>query len=147
MARARGSSRRNSLPLLKNYWAYDKCGYDKTSRTCSEPDRRDDCTVPTHRLRNGRLNQTAYSLYFFIRDIARCDLPGWIDNLLPSGVRSRRQKKRRRISRPCTYPTPLDQHIRSSGVVLFWEWFCQNGRGQFPVWKEVRATRALKELN
>jgi hypothetical protein len=35
--------------------------------------------IPTHRLRNGRLNQTAYSLFLFIRDVAGSDLVGWID--------------------------------------------------------------------
>ena len=38
--------------------------------------------MPTHRLRNGRLNQTAYSLFLFIRDIADRDLVGWIDRQL-----------------------------------------------------------------
>jgi hypothetical protein len=33
-------------------------------------------------LRNGRLNQTAYSLFLFIRDIADGDLVGWIDRQL-----------------------------------------------------------------
>jgi hypothetical protein len=37
------------------------------------------CPVPTHQLRNGRLNQMAYSLFLFIRDIADGDLVGWID--------------------------------------------------------------------
>ena len=40
------------------------------------------CPLPTHDLRNGRLNQTAYSLYLFIRDIADGDLIGWIDQRL-----------------------------------------------------------------
>ena len=30
-------------------------------------------------MRNGRLNQMAYSLFLFIRDIADGDLVGWID--------------------------------------------------------------------
>ena len=72
-------------PRLTNYWTYDKCGYDKTSSCCSEPEHRDFCPVPTHSLRNGRLNQSAYSLYFFVRDIARRNLPIWIDDQL-SGV-------------------------------------------------------------
>ena len=37
------------------------------------------CPLPSHDLRNGRLNQTAYSLFLFIRDIADGDLIGWID--------------------------------------------------------------------
>jgi hypothetical protein len=75
-------ARRPPCPLLTNYWTYENCRYDKTSRCCSEPEHLGGCPVPTHRLRNGRLNQTAYSLYFFIRDIARGDLPGWIDSQL-----------------------------------------------------------------
>ena len=38
------------------------------------------CSLPHHDLRNGRLNQTAYSLFFFIRDIADRDLVTWIDD-------------------------------------------------------------------
>ncbi|MGH7192273.1 MAG: hypothetical protein ACREJM_01925, partial [Candidatus Saccharimonadales bacterium] len=35
--------------------------------------------LPTHDFRNGSLNQLAYSLFLFIRDIAQNDLVGWID--------------------------------------------------------------------
>jgi hypothetical protein len=38
--------------------------------------------LPKHQLRNGRLNQTAYSLFLFIRDIADDDLVAWIDRQL-----------------------------------------------------------------
>ena len=38
--------------------------------------------MPNLDLRNGRLNQTAYCLYLFIRDIANRDLVGWIDRQL-----------------------------------------------------------------
>ena len=38
--------------------------------------------LPRHPLRNGRLNQTAYSLFLFIRDIAGGDIVGWIDRQL-----------------------------------------------------------------
>jgi hypothetical protein len=71
-----------SCPRLANYWTYDKCAYDKTGGCCSEPEHRGDCPVPAHPLRNGRLNQSAYSLYFFIRDVARRDLVRWIDDQL-----------------------------------------------------------------
>jgi hypothetical protein len=67
-------------PLLKNFWSYDRCHYHKLSGCCSEPDHIDQCPVPSHRLRNGRLNQTAYSLFLFIRDIANNDLVAWIDH-------------------------------------------------------------------
>ena len=38
--------------------------------------------MPKHPLRNGRLNQTTYSLFLFIRDIADGDLVAWIDRQL-----------------------------------------------------------------
>jgi len=36
-------------------------------------------------MRNSRLNQTAYSLYLFVRDVADGDLVGWIDAPLARG--------------------------------------------------------------
>jgi hypothetical protein len=71
-----------SCPKLQSYWHYHGCRYHKISRTCAEPDHIAHCPVPRHDLRNGRLNQTAYSLYLFIRDIADGDLVGWIDQRL-----------------------------------------------------------------
>src|SRR5436190_7998081 len=71
-----------SCPKLKSYRHFHDCRYDKISRTCAEPDHIRRCPVPKHDLRNGRLNQTAYSLYLFIRDVADGDLVGWIDRQL-----------------------------------------------------------------
>jgi hypothetical protein len=68
-----------SCPKLKSYWHFHDCRYDKVSRTCTEPEHIGGCPLPKHVLRNGRLNQTAYSLFLFIRDIADGDLIGWID--------------------------------------------------------------------
>jgi hypothetical protein len=66
-------------PKLKSYWHFHDCRYNKISRTCSEPEHIDACPLPSHPLRNGRLNQMAYSLFLFIRDVADGDLVGWID--------------------------------------------------------------------
>jgi hypothetical protein len=71
-----------SCPKLRGYWAYEGCRYDKGSSTCSEPEHIDLCPVPRPRLRNGRLNQMAYSLFLFVRDLANGDLIGWIDRQL-----------------------------------------------------------------
>jgi hypothetical protein len=71
-----------SCPKLKSYWQFHGCRYDKISRTCAEPEYISRCPLPSHDLRNGRLNQTAYSLFLFIRDIADGDLIGWIDGQL-----------------------------------------------------------------
>ena len=70
------SWRRQRPPCL---WHFYGCRYDKISQTCSEPDHIGTCPLPSHQLRNGRLNQMAYSLYLFLRDIADGDLVGWID--------------------------------------------------------------------
>jgi hypothetical protein len=77
-----GLDRGVSCPKLKSYWHFHDCRYDKISRTCAEPDHIGCCPVPKHDLRNGRLNQTAYSLFLFIRDVADGDLVSWIDRQL-----------------------------------------------------------------
>jgi hypothetical protein len=77
-----GLDRGVSCPKLKSYWHFHDCRYDKISRTCAEPDHIGRCPVPKHDLRNGRLNQAAYSLFLFIRDVADGDLVCWIDRQL-----------------------------------------------------------------
>jgi hypothetical protein len=71
--------KRPNCPKLKSYWHFYDCRYNKSRFTCAEPDHLADCQLPRSWLRNGRLNQTAYSLYLFVRDIADGDLVGWID--------------------------------------------------------------------
>jgi hypothetical protein len=82
--------RRPSCPKLTSYWHFYDCRYNKSRFTCAEPNHLTDCPLPKPWLRNGRLNQTAYSLYLFVRDVAGNDLVGWIDRRLqtadePSG--------------------------------------------------------------
>jgi hypothetical protein len=72
-------SERPSCPKLGGYWQFYDCRYHKGSGTCAEPGHIDACPVPRHPLRNGRLNQMAYSLFLFIRDVADNDFVGWID--------------------------------------------------------------------
>jgi hypothetical protein len=79
--------RRPSCPKLRSYWQFHDCRYNKTRYTRAEPDHLAKCPLPNHWLRNGRLNQTAYSLYLFIRDIAGGDLVGWIDRRLNTAAR------------------------------------------------------------
>jgi hypothetical protein len=79
-----------SCPKLRSYWHFYDCGYNKSRFTCAEPNHLVDCPLPRSWLRNGRLNQTAYSLYLFVRDVADGDLVSWIDRRLqvadkPSG--------------------------------------------------------------
>jgi hypothetical protein len=71
-----------SCPKLHSYWQFHQCGYLKNTATCNEPKHFGSCPLPRHRLRNGRLNQTAYGLFLFIRDVADGDLVAWIDSQL-----------------------------------------------------------------
>jgi hypothetical protein len=79
--------RRPSCPKLESYWHFHDCRYNKTQYTCAEPNHLPNCPLPNHWLRNGRLNQTAYALHLFIRDIAGGDLVGWIDRRLNTAAR------------------------------------------------------------
>lgn len=69
-------------PKLNSHWSFDRCGYEKSSWTCAEPNRIAVCRLPHQDLRTGRLNQTATALYLFIRDVANGDLVHWIDEQL-----------------------------------------------------------------
>jgi hypothetical protein len=71
-----------TCPKLGGYWRFYDCRYHKGSATCSEPSHIDGCPLPRHPLRNGRLNQMAYSLFLFMRDVAENDFVGWIDSQL-----------------------------------------------------------------
>jgi hypothetical protein len=71
-----------SCPKLRSYWHFYDCRYNKSRFTCAEPDHLAECPLPRSWLRNGRLNQTAYSLYQFVRDVGDGDLVGWIDHRL-----------------------------------------------------------------
>ena len=76
---AEALSDRPTCPKLHGYWLFDECKYRKAAKTCAQPSEIDDCPLPRHPLRNGRLNQMAYSLFLFMRDVARNDFVGWID--------------------------------------------------------------------
>jgi hypothetical protein len=67
---------------LLAFSTFTNCHYIKSSQTCANPRHLNACPLPLHPLRNGRLNQTAYSLFFFVRDIANGDLIAWIDRQL-----------------------------------------------------------------
>jgi hypothetical protein len=67
---------------LRCYWAFEGCRYLKGAGSCANPEQQPCCPLPQHDLRNGRLNQTAYSLFLFLRDLAGGDIVGWIDDRL-----------------------------------------------------------------
>jgi hypothetical protein len=67
---------------LRSYWAFHRCGYNKTNCTCNEPKNIESCPLPLPVLRNGRLNQSAFSLYLFMRDVAGSDFVTWLDTTI-----------------------------------------------------------------
>ena len=84
-----GLRQRPSCPRLTSYWRFAECRFAKTAHTCSEPAHLSACPVPRHDLRNGRLNQTAYALFFFLRDVCDGDLVAWIDARLAAADEER----------------------------------------------------------
>ena len=77
-----GLNSKRLCPKLKSYWNFERCGFRKSSGSCNEPGRLRRCPLPRHDLRNGSLNQAAYGLYLFMRDIAGGDFVSWIDGRL-----------------------------------------------------------------
>ena len=69
---------------LNSFWHFADCQYRKGEQICAAPEHLAGCPLPQQRLRNGNLNQLAYSLYLFSRDVAADDLIGWIDTQLTS---------------------------------------------------------------
>lgn len=99
----RGLASQPSCPKLKSYRHFFRCGYTKSRATCSQPEHYARCPLPKYQLRNGRLNQTAFALYLFIRDIADGNLIAWIDNRLsndPFETENRLLEARTRLLAP-----------------------------------------------
>lgn len=93
-----------ACPKLRGYWSFYGCGYRKDGRTCAEPAVLPKCSVPRHVLRNGRLNQTTYSLFFFIRDIMNGDVVDWIDRSLKRASAGTAKGRAYRIRRALIEP-------------------------------------------
>lgn len=126
-----------SCQKLRSYWHYEGCRYDKGSRTCSEPDHIDGCPVPRPRLRNGRLNQTAYSLHLFVRDVAGGDLIGWIDSQLERTVGSSRVNLEAARQEALIGPLRNVYGISDKVLTMALSGLLIGARGRRPVWFEI----------
>jgi hypothetical protein len=78
----RALARSPSCPKLRSHWDFDECHYSKSAQRCSQPRHFGGCPLPLHPLRKGGLNQAAYSLFLFLRDVCADDFVGWIDRRL-----------------------------------------------------------------
>jgi hypothetical protein len=85
-------------PKLRSYWDFHECGYLKLANACSSPAFFKECSLPKHDLRNGRLNQTAYALFLFLRDVAQNDLVAWIDRRLEQADQQRTGPRGQRLA-------------------------------------------------
>jgi len=109
-----------SCPKLQSYWHFDHCGYQKVERCCAEPDHFPACPLPTHDLRNGRLNQAAYSLFLFMHDVANGDFVGWIDRRLAdadlASTPDRAAPLRRAVVEPLTHAYGVSNKVLSMAL-------------------------------
>jgi hypothetical protein len=87
----------HACPKLENYWQFEGCGYRKTAASCNRPKHFHECSLPSHNLRNGNLNQAAYSLYLFMRDVAGGDFVEWVDQQLAQADRPRAWDRAQRL--------------------------------------------------
>jgi len=129
-----------SCPKLQSYWHYHGCRYDKISRTCTEPDHIDHCPVPSHDLRNGRLNQTAYSLYFFVRDIADGDLVGWIDRQLREADSLHNADRPARLREALIGPLREVHGVSDKVLTMTLSCILLTAPRSYEIWREVGAT-------
>ena len=126
-----------SCGKLRSYWHYEGCRYDKGSFTCAEPDHIDACPVPRLRLRNGRLNQTAYSLFLFVRDITGGDLVGWIDRQLEAAVGSSVADLEAARQEALIGPLRNVYGVSDKVLTMALSSLLIGARGQRPVWFET----------
>ena len=56
---------------LRSHWHFTDCGYRKSAWTCARPSLLEACALPRLPARKGGLNQAAFSLVLFIRDVLR----------------------------------------------------------------------------
>ena len=89
--------------------SFHGCRYQKGSGTGAEPDHVEVCPLPRHNRRNGQLNQTAFSLFLFTRNVIGGDLVGWIDGLLAAAEQDPRWEPPRPRSGP-RYASKLSLH-------------------------------------
>lgn len=75
-------ARSPSCPKLRSYWAFYGCNYQKGKQTCAVAEHLASCPLPRLPLRNGRLNQMAFSLFLFFRDVIGGDFVAWLDRQL-----------------------------------------------------------------
>jgi hypothetical protein len=135
----RGTTRTPVCSKLRSYWEFHDCRYRKDAQTCALPDSLPQCPLPKHHLRNGRLNQSGYSLFLFIRDIAGGDLVEWIDSRLEQAsigsLRGRSVRMRNALVEPLTEIYGVSHKVAN----LTLAWLLTSAPANKPLWLEAGA--------
>jgi hypothetical protein len=128
-----------TCPLLQSYWHFHGCGYRKIANTCAKPGLMETCPLPAHEFRNGNLNQLAYSLLLFIRDVAGGNLVGWIDQRLAEAQEGPAEDRLGRMARSIIEPL-AGLHGASHKVLnMALSDLLLIGSARNPLWAEVAA--------
>jgi hypothetical protein len=142
-ARIKASLARNpSCPKLRGYWAFYDCRYRKGSATCAEPRHIASCPLPRQPLRNGHLNQMAYSLFLFMRDIADGDLVDWIDAQL-SSVNSQSGDRLSALRQAIIGPLRNVYGVSDKVLTMALADLLLSASQQRPLWRQVGATMVV----
>ena len=132
-------SRNPSCPKLAGYWRFYDCRYHKGSGTCAEPHHIAACPLPRHPLRNGHLNQMAYSLFLFMRDVADGDLVAWIDAQFGS-ANSQSANRLASLREAIIGPLRNVYGVADKVLAMALADLLLSAGQQRPVWREVGAT-------
>lgn len=136
----RATRRTPSCLKLRCYWSFSGCGYRKQQQTCAEPEILPVCNLPLHDLRNGRLNQTGYSLFLFIRDVADGDLVGWIDNRLEQASGGSIRERTIRMRSALVKPLRNIHGVSDKVVNMTLAWVLTSAPASKPLWLEAGAS-------
>ena len=136
---AEALSQKPSCPRLGGYWRFYDCRYQKGSDTCAEPRHIDGCPLPRHPLRNGRLNQMAYSLFLFMTDVADDDFVGWIDGQL-GGVHSQSPDRLAALREAIIGPLRNVYGVADKVLAMAMSSLLLSAGNRKPLWLEVGAT-------
>jgi hypothetical protein len=134
--------RKPSCPKLRGYWPFYDCRYRKGSATCAEPRHIGACPLPRLPLRNGHLNQMAYSLFLFIRDVADGDFVGWIDAQL-SSVNSKSVDRLAALLQAIIAPLRNVYGVSDKVLTMTLADLLLSADQQRPLWRQIGATMVV----
>jgi hypothetical protein len=128
-----------NCPLLQSYWHFHGCGYRKAAQTCAKPHLIETCPLPVHEFRNGNLNQLAYSLLLFIRDVADGDLVGLIDRRLAEAELGSTEGRLGRMAQAIVEPLTGVHGASHKVLNMALSDLLLIGSARNPLWAEVAA--------